>query len=86
MIELRALRGSRSDLRRAALGLLAEEATYTHLVEHHDGAEREGLYAFADRNFPADEQARVLEQCLGEWLAAIEREQPRGERIRRELG
>jgi hypothetical protein len=59
------------ELRRGAIALVTFEATFKHLVEHHDGAEREGLYPVADRSAPLDEQSRVLERCRSEWSAGL---------------
>jgi hypothetical protein len=75
----------RRDRRRAALVLLAEEATYTHLCEHHDGAERDGLYPVVDRVATPDEHVQLLARCRKEWGQALELERPLLDRIRQEL-
>lgn len=40
-----ALNGEGPSLRRAILALFDRQTTFKHLLEHHDGAEREGLFA-----------------------------------------
>lgn len=55
---------------REIIELLDSERTYKHLAEHHDGAEREGLFPALDRLVPPDERARIVERCWNEWLAA----------------
>jgi hemerythrin-like domain-containing protein len=72
--------------RRAAIDLITFEATYKHLLEHHDGAEREGLYPVVDRTASAEEHERVLAICRNEWRAAFERDAELLERARRDLG
>lgn len=74
------------DRRRGAIALLTVEATYVHLVEHHDGAEREGLYPVVDRTASASEHAQVIEIVNSEWRSAKEREATLFDRARRELG
>lgn len=72
--------------RRAAIALITNEASYKHLLEHHDGAERQGLYPIVDQTAAPDEQARVLEQIRAEWRAALEREAPLLARARELFG
>jgi hemerythrin-like domain-containing protein len=72
--------------RRDAIALISFEATYKHLLEHHDGAEREGLYPVVDRTASAEEQTQVLESCLNEWRRGMERERSLLDRARRDLG
>lgn len=43
-----ALAGDGRPLRRAILALFDRQTTFKHLLEHHDGAEREGLFATLD--------------------------------------
>lgn len=57
-------------LARDIIELLDHERTYKHLAEHHDGAEREGLFPALDRLTSPDEQAQLVERCWNEWLAA----------------
>ncbi len=56
--------------RRAVLALLDAEATYKHLEEHHDGAERQGLFPICDAAIA--ERAEVVVALLSEWRAAHE--------------
>jgi hemerythrin superfamily protein len=72
--------------RRGAIELISFEATYKHLLEHHDGAEREGLYPVVDRSASPEEQTRVLETVRTEWRAAVEREAELVARARQDLG
>jgi hemerythrin-like domain-containing protein len=83
---LKELRWATTELRRGAIALLGFEATYKHLLEHHDGAEAQGLYPVVDRTASPEEQERVLAACLKEWQAALETEAPLIERARRALG
>jgi hypothetical protein len=43
-----ALSGEGQALRRSILALFERQTTFKHLLEHHDGAEREGLFARLD--------------------------------------
>ncbi len=58
-------------LRRTVLELLDTQATYKHLLEHHDGAEREGLFPITDGVVPEAERAEVIGRLWPEWRAAI---------------
>lgn len=73
-----------NERRRAMLRVLDHETTYKHLVEHHEGAEKEGLFPIADRAAEPDERRLLLERMRDEWAEALERERPRLEKIRRE--
>jgi hypothetical protein len=42
------IEGDRSGVRRSVLELFDRHATFKHLLEHHDGAERQGLFAQLD--------------------------------------
>lgn len=68
--------------RRAVLALLDAEATYKHLEEHHDGAEREGLFPITDEVTPALERERVVGGILAEWQALEQRHAPRIDALR----
>jgi hemerythrin-like domain-containing protein len=56
---------------RGGIALVTFEATYKHLVEHHDGAEREGLFPIVDRTATPDEATRLLELCRTQWADAL---------------
>lgn len=71
--------------RRTVLELLDAEATYKHLVEHHDGAEREGLFPITDQVVAEDERAAVLAQLWPEWQAALSAARPRVSELAEEL-
>jgi hypothetical protein len=68
--------------RREMLRILDHETTYKHLVEHHEGAEREGLFPIADRSMESDERRALLEHMRDEWSEAFARERPRLDAIR----
>lgn len=68
--------------RRAMLRVLDHETTYKHLVEHHEGAEREGLFPIADRSGEADERRALLERMRDEWTEAFELERSRLDELR----
>jgi hypothetical protein len=68
--------------RREMLRILDHETTYKHLVEHHEGAEREGLFPIADRSAEPDERRLLLERMRDEWEQAFDRERPRLVEIR----
>jgi len=75
-----------ANLRRAVIALLDFEATYKHLHEHHDGAEREGLFPTCDGVTTVDERRQLVERLRAEWLAALAERRPRLERARARLG
>ncbi len=61
--------------------LLDLEASYKHLVEHHDGAERQGLFPTVD-TLLSDHESRVLiPKLLAEWRSAVDQHRPTYERI-----
>lgn len=72
-LQLRALSGS--TLRRAAITLLDLEATYKHLHEHHDGAEREGLFPLVDHEATLQAWRDRVPALLAEWRAALQAEE-----------
>lgn len=60
---------------RDVIALLDFERTYKHLSEHHDGAEREGLFPALDRAMLdgaaiSAEHAGLVRSCLREWEEA----------------
>ena len=61
--------------RRFVIQLLELETTYKHLLEHHDGAERQGFFPALDEKSTPTERAEVLTQCLGEWNRALAEQQ-----------
>jgi hypothetical protein len=74
-----------SQRRRRMLRVLDHETTYKHLVEHHEGAERDGLFPIADAAAEAGERRALLERMRDEWCEAWERERATLERVRRAL-
>ena len=71
--------------RRGAIALLTFESTYKHLAEHHDGAERDGLYPVVDAAASPEEHERLLARIEADWIRACDAERPLVERARREL-
>lgn len=67
---LAAIAGHGRSLKQQVLALLDYESKYKHLVEHHEGAERQGLFSALGFELDAEEQARVLDPCLTEWFHA----------------
>jgi hemerythrin-like domain-containing protein len=60
---------------RDIIAVIEQERTYKHLVEHHDGAEREGFFPALERALREDEHAAITTRCLREWrslCAALE--------------
>jgi hemerythrin-like domain-containing protein len=53
--------------RRSVIRLLDYETTYKHLVEHHEGAERDGLFPIADSVATPEERRELLERFAREW-------------------
>lgn len=53
--------------RRSMIRVLDYEATYKHLVEHHEGAEREGLFPIADTLATPEERRTLLSTFAREW-------------------
>jgi hemerythrin-like domain-containing protein len=68
-------------LRRELITLLDMEATYKHLVEHHDGAEREGLFPVLDEHQTDAEGQELIPRLLAEWRATVVRARPTYARI-----
>ncbi len=68
-------------LRREIQALLDLEATYKHLVEHHDGAEREGLFPTVDAVLTEEESRVLIPRLLAEWRGAVDQTRPSYERI-----
>lgn len=58
---------TRANQRNAVLRVLQEQATYLHLEEHHDQAEREGFFPLVELGATPGEAQRLLEQCRREW-------------------
>ena len=52
---------------RDIIALLDQERTYKHLVEHHDGAEREGLFPALERALSDEQHLEITGRCLREW-------------------
>jgi hypothetical protein len=75
-----------ANLRRAVIGLLDFEATYKHLHEHHDGAEREGLFPACDGVTTVEERQQLVERLRSEWQSALTERRPLLERARARLG
>ena len=61
--------------RRFIIQLLELETTYKHLLEHHDGAERQGFFPALDEKSTPAERAEVLARCLNEWNSALSEHQ-----------
>lgn len=59
-----ALEGDSRAVRRAILALFDRHTTFKHLLEHHDGAERDGLFAALDEGAPAS-----LDDGVDAWWA-----------------
>ncbi len=59
--------------RRQVISILDQEATFKHLVEHHDGAEREGLFDVLDRQTSPADREGLLFECSREWASMAER-------------
>lgn len=63
------------ELRRGLIAVFDMEATYKHLVEHHDGAEREGLFPIVDSLQTAEDEP-LIRQLLDQWRAAVAAARP----------
>ena len=61
--------------RRFVVQLLELETTYKHLLEHHDGAERQGFFPALDEKSTPTERTEVLDRCLSEWNLALSEQQ-----------
>ncbi|MEZ4220135.1 MAG: hypothetical protein R3B13_04330 [Polyangiaceae bacterium] len=65
---LQSLRGRQGrEQRHAILELFDREATFKHLLEHHDGAEREGFFPTVDAQLTEEETRNTLPRLLDEW-------------------
>jgi hypothetical protein len=62
--------GEEAGIRRSIIALLDYEATYKHLVVHHEGAERQGLFAALEFELNPSEQANLFGPCISEWRHA----------------
>jgi hypothetical protein len=67
---LELIRGGRAEIRPEVIGLLDYETTYKHLVEHHEDAERQGLFAALEFELDGVEQASLVDPCIAEWRHA----------------
>jgi hypothetical protein len=63
------LSGDARSLRRGVLAIFDQQTTFKHLSEHHDGAERDGLFAWLDAQLDPARAELVVEQCWQEWWA-----------------
>jgi hypothetical protein len=64
---LDAIEGNGSARRRQIIALLDLETTYKHLSEHHDGAERAGLFSVLDASADPKLHAELTQRCFDEW-------------------
>jgi hypothetical protein len=67
---LHGLEGRGSAVRRQVLSVFDQETTFKHLVEHHDGAERDGLFARLDEAVVSERAQTLLAPLWDEWWAA----------------
>ncbi len=65
---LDAIDGSGSPRRRQIIALLDLETTYKHLSEHHDGAERAGLFSVLDACADPKLQVELTRRCFEDWV------------------
>jgi hypothetical protein len=56
--------------RRGIIALLDRETTYKHLGEHHDGAEREGLFPICDSVSEPGERTALVTRLVADWRNA----------------
>jgi hypothetical protein len=61
--------GDARAIRRGVLAVLDRETTFKHLNEHHDGAERDGLFSWLDAHVAPESATRLVQKCLDEWWA-----------------
>lgn len=59
------------NLRRSVIALLDFETTYKHLHEHHDGAERQGLFPTCDKVSEPAERRELLLAFRRDWRVAL---------------
>ena len=64
---LAGLEGNGQAVRRQVLALFDRETTFKHLSEHHDGAERDGLFARLDAAVATDRAELLLSPLWTEW-------------------
>lgn len=65
--KLAAIEGAGSARRRQIIALLDLETTYKHLSEHHDGAERAGLFSVLDASADPKLHVELTERCFEDW-------------------
>jgi hypothetical protein len=68
--QLDELTGDARAVRRGLLAVFDRETTFKHLSEHHDGAEREGLFSWLDARVAPERASPLVTRCLDEWWAA----------------
>jgi hypothetical protein len=64
---MQGLRGRGPVVRRQILSVFDQETTFKHLVEHHDGAERDGLFARLDVAVTRERAEALLDPLWDEW-------------------
>lgn len=64
---LDAIEGSGRVRRRRIIALLDLETTYKHLSEHHDGAERAGLFSVLDASADPKLELELTRRCFEDW-------------------
>lgn len=69
LTRLGGLAGDARSVRRAVLAIFDQETTFKHLSEHHDGAERDGLFSWLDGQLAPERVSPVVERCWREWWA-----------------
>ncbi len=69
VVRVAALEGRGRAVRRAVLGIFDQETTFKHLSEHHDAAERDGLFARLDLAVDAERTEALVSRCWDEWWA-----------------
>jgi hypothetical protein len=63
------LSGDSRSIRRGVLAIFDQETTFKHLNEHHDGAERGGLFARLDAHVQPGRAEPIVERCWSQWWA-----------------
>jgi hypothetical protein len=61
------LDGQGRALRRGVLSLFDRITTFKHLSEHHDGAERDGLFSQLDARVAPERASPLVQRCWDEW-------------------
>jgi hypothetical protein len=64
---LNELSGDGRAVRRAVLSVFDRETTFKHLSEHHDGAERDGLFSQLDARVEPERASQLVQRCWHEW-------------------